>query len=659
MAMWGEDVDNAIGGAAQRYGLAPALMRTFAKIESSGRPNARTGSYKGLFQLSDSEFAKHGGGSNIFDPVANANAAGAKLAAESAAFKAKYGRDPSAHDLYMIHQQGEGGYAAHTGNPTAPAWQNMYSTAEGRQKGPGWAKQAIWGNVPADVRARYPGGVDSLTSQQFLDLWKTKVDGIGGNMNRNSYLAEQLLDPTSPHYRMPAMGGTTTAGAPSGGPMPVALPSAPTGRHNKLADALLAAAAGAKPKGWGDLINAAGDLALGYTMSNKQDAEEKAYRSKLSEALMGAKDNDALVNTMLSSGDPDLQSAAVNLKVAQMKPKAAEVGRFKVENGAVIDTATGQIVAGELQQKGDGIQRVSPGETLFDPRTGKPIYTADQKPQGPQTVSPGQVIVDPATGREIYSAPEKEQGPVTVSPGQRLVDPKTGIDLYAAPDKAEGLQTVAPGATLYDPNTKQPVFTATPKAGDFKEGQTKAANFGKMMTEAEKLVGDQPNPLGFWEQLREGVSPEVIANQMRSPEYQKYRQAADQWIRAKLRKESGATITPEESEGEFRTFFPQPGDSPDVVAQKKAARQQAIQGMVAESGGAYDSLFSGQPTPAPVTPPPAGQQGAATPPSAPKLAARPQDVTDEQIMQEANKAMREGKDPAAVRQQLEAWGIRF
>lgn len=500
------------------------------------------------------------------------------------------------------------------------------------------------------------------------------------NMNRNPN-----VDPRNPHsaaFQHQMMGGT---GAPTGGPMPMAIPSAPTGRYSKLADALMARAASAQPKGWGDALNALGSAYLGYSLADKNDTAEKAYRSKLSEALMGAKDNDALVNTMLSSGDPDLQSAAVNLKVAQMKPKSPEIGRFKVENGAVIDTATGQIVSGALRSDNKPTT-ISPGQVLVDPASGREIYAAPDKESGPVTVSPGQRLVDPKTGidlyaapadnkptamspgqvlvdtssgREIYAAPDKESGPVTVSPGQRLVDPKTGIDLYAAPDKPEGLQTVAPGATLYDPNTKQTVFTATPKAGDFKEGQTKAANFGKMMTEAEKLVGDQPNPLGFWEQLREGVSPEIIANQMRSPEYQKYRQAADQWIRAKLRKESGATITPEESEDEFRTFFPQPGDNPAVVAQKKAARQQAIQGMIAESGGAYDQLFQGQ-TPAPSTlaAPAPGPQGA-VPASTPMSAPRPQGISDEQIMQEATKAMREGKDPAAVRQQLEAWGIRF
>jgi hypothetical protein len=58
-------------------------------------------------------------------------------------------------------------------------------------------------------------------------------------------------------------------------------------------------------------------------------------------------------------------------------------------------------------------------------------------------------------------------------------------------------------------------------------------------------------------------------------------------------------------------------------------------------------------------------EGAATDGSVPPpdqkvtLAPRPQGATDEQIIREANQAIRDGTDPAAVRQQLEAWGIRF
>lgn len=114
---------------------------------------------------------------DIFDPAANLRAGTNKLVAEAATFQAKYGHAPTATELYLTHQQGEGGLANHLANPDRPAWQNMYATGEGQQKGAAWAKQAIWGNVPADVRAQYPGGVDSLTSRDFMNIWTRKVEG--------------------------------------------------------------------------------------------------------------------------------------------------------------------------------------------------------------------------------------------------------------------------------------------------------------------------------------------------------------------------------------------------------------------------------------------------------------------------------------------------
>lgn len=172
-------VNDAITAAANKHGVDAGLLASFARIESGGKPGAQTGSYKGLFQLSSTEFRKAGGEGNIFDPAANADAAAAKLKAESDQFQQKYGRPPAPIDLYMIHQQGEAGYDAHMAAPDAPAWQNMASTGEGRAKGARWAKQAIWGNIPDDVKAQFPGGVDSVTSADFVKVWQDKLDHFG------------------------------------------------------------------------------------------------------------------------------------------------------------------------------------------------------------------------------------------------------------------------------------------------------------------------------------------------------------------------------------------------------------------------------------------------------------------------------------------------
>lgn len=173
------EIENSISTAAERHGISPDMLRAFARIESGGDPSNRTGGYHGLYQLSPQEFKKYGGVGNIYGIDENTDAAARKLKAESEEFVQKYGREPSASELYMIHQQGVGGSAAHWENPDQLAWKSMLSTGEGRQKGERWSKQAIWGNVPGDMKHQF-GGVDNITSKQFTDLWDTKVDRFGG-----------------------------------------------------------------------------------------------------------------------------------------------------------------------------------------------------------------------------------------------------------------------------------------------------------------------------------------------------------------------------------------------------------------------------------------------------------------------------------------------
>ena len=171
------DVDSAIASAAQAHGIDPDLLRRVAAIESAGNPRAVTGSYRGLFQLSAAEF---GGRGDIFSAEDNANAAAANFVRHIADFRRQNGRDPTAGELYLIHQQGAGGFAAHMAQPGRLAWESMFSTAEGQQRGRAWARQAIAGNLPPAVLARF-GGVDNVTSQQFMDYWRSRVEGTSGS----------------------------------------------------------------------------------------------------------------------------------------------------------------------------------------------------------------------------------------------------------------------------------------------------------------------------------------------------------------------------------------------------------------------------------------------------------------------------------------------
>lgn len=85
-----------------------------------------------------------------------------------------------------------------------------------------------------------------------------------------------------------------------------------------------------------------------------------------------------------------------------------------------------------------------------------------------------------------------------------------------------------------------------------------------------------------------------------SPAAQQYKQAAADWITAVLRKESGAVISETEFKRDYEKFFPQPGDSADVIAQKRASRETAMRGLAAGTGRA--GMNQPEPPPPPAAP---------------------------------------------------------
>lgn len=176
-----QTVDQALSAAAARYDIPVDWLRRISRIESGWNPTATRGAYHGLFQLSESEFRRVGGTGSRLDPDANAMAGAALLASHRDAFRRRYGSEPGVGDLYLIHQQGWGGYQAHRDNPDAPAWQNMLGTREGRERpdGPEWARRAIAGNIPRSERGRM-GDVGNITSRQFVDMWNARFTGDSG-----------------------------------------------------------------------------------------------------------------------------------------------------------------------------------------------------------------------------------------------------------------------------------------------------------------------------------------------------------------------------------------------------------------------------------------------------------------------------------------------
>jgi hypothetical protein len=150
------------------------MMLSIAKVESDFNPRVRTGSYKGLFQLSDYEFEKYGDGS-IWDARDNARAAAHMFLVQAEKFKWALGHFPDYAERYMVHQQGIDGAIEHYEHPERLAWQSMCATTEGLTKGEQWCRRCIWGNLLPQWK-RFFGSVEKISSGDFVHVWTGRIN---------------------------------------------------------------------------------------------------------------------------------------------------------------------------------------------------------------------------------------------------------------------------------------------------------------------------------------------------------------------------------------------------------------------------------------------------------------------------------------------------
>lgn len=125
------------------------------------------------------------------------------------------------------------------------------------------------------------------------------------------------------------------------------------------------------------------------------------------------------------------------------------------------------------------------------------------------------------------------------------------------------------------------------KAGGGKpltEGQSKALLFGTRMQEAGTVLDalEKDGKLFSTPGAGTGYGVGAVVNTLNSSKGQQLDQAKRDFLNAVLRRESGAVIADSEFENGNRQYFPQIGDSKEVIAQKKRNREVATRGILAE-----------------------------------------------------------------------------
>jgi hypothetical protein len=260
---------------------------------------------------------------------------------------------------------------------------------------------------------------------------------------------------------------------------------------------------------------------------------------------------------------------------------------------------------------------------------------------------------DRAFALQKQSAEEAARGFET-----REIDDGMGGKRLVRIEKATGKVTALP--------IEGDAASATPNnpfaQGKMNDEQAKAGLYSSRMMNAEKVLGDPSVVAAAGDITQVGRSKiPVLGNYLVSDNFQKFDQAKRDFINATLRRESGAAIASSEFENAEKQYFPQPGDSAEKLAQKKANRIEAIRGIASAAGPGYrpEHTFDDQ---GGVIPNPAPKRGAPQP--------QPQQFnwkTRETIMgarqnaeatiAQAKEAIAKGMPPAEAMKRLQAAGI--
>jgi hypothetical protein len=230
---------------------------------------------------------------------------------------------------------------------------------------------------------------------------------------------------------------------------------------------------------------------------------------------------------------------------------------------------------------------------VMNPEAGKTILAQALEKQQPTFG----VIGEADGGGKAYGFIDPTKKTVTpyTPPGSESRGTVTGPDGKEIP--------IPPGVDAKTFRNHITAAAADAATGKKTEVQAAAEQFANRMEDAEKSFSKVSNEglgLSGAAQSAAGGVP-VFGNFLKTEKFQRMEQSKREWVTALLRKESGAAIGRDEYTQYDRQFFPQPGDAPEVVAQKAEARRVATNALKSSAGPAYKS-----PSPAPAAPLPSG-----------------------------------------------------
>lgn len=495
------DFTEAFAGLEDQYGLPRGYLLRSAQIESSLNPNSQSklSSAGGLFQFIDST-ARQYGLKNKYDPYESSNAA-ARLGSDNASkLRTALGRDPTAAELYLAHQQGGGGAAGLLANPSAPA-----ASIVGRD--------AVTNN----------GGNLNMTAGEFANLWLNKFDK-----------------------------GAASAKSTGNTPMPSAMPRimGGQGQETQLPPILQ----GQQQGGLAGLFN---------------DPTKMAYMAMIAKGLNPWSD----LNPQEMLAQAQRQQLAQSQMFYERQKDARDFALRKEQFGVQQQNVEGD------NRRADERLRFEREQATVTPamRAAKDIGITDPKDPRYQDFM-----------RNFYQLKGEGWTAVEITQnGEKTTVFKNPRGEFKRPEE------LIPGFSAGTPNNPYAV------SGKMNTDEAKSANYAdrmatahKQITDLEKINNDVP---GYIAGVAGNMTLPVVGavkdtaafNSVSSPDRQRLYQAQRNFVNAILRKESGAAVSQTEFDNAAKQYFPQPGDKPEAIEQKRLNRLEATQGLMREAGRNY------------------------------------------------------------------------
>lgn len=261
--------------------------------------------------------------------------------------------------------------------------------------------------------------------------------------------------------------------------------------------------------------------------------------------------------------DPNLRQIGIDLwKQNVQGPQAGEPWQFVTLPDGTLARANQQ--TGAVERVGNFAKPKEPQSLinlgdgrLFDPNNREVIDAGGNRKKAPQIVE----LFDDQTGQPYKARWNEETGQFDRVGG---VKAPSGTQLSVG---ADGSVTMTQG------NLKGEKFT---------EAQSKD-NVYATRAEGALATADAyaDNLASYGNALLDNDPTGVARGQLQNPDYQVARAAADEFLQAILRKDTGAAITEGEQVLYGRTYFPVPGDGPEVRSYKQQARRRALEALKA------------------------------------------------------------------------------